>query len=120
MNIEEITHSFLTLVGSGNVQQGFDRFTAAEFIHHNQYFEGSREALIKAMEEDHQKNPNESLKIKYSYVDGSTVILHSHVVKQEMEIAVVHIFRFQEDKIVELWDLGQVMEQNSPNEQGLF
>jgi predicted SnoaL-like aldol condensation-catalyzing enzyme len=48
------------------------------------------------------------------------VITHSLVVKQNMEIAVVHIFRFSGDKIVELWDLGQPIEKNSPNENGLF
>ncbi|MFZ1808888.1 MAG: hypothetical protein WAU36_16775 [Cyclobacteriaceae bacterium] len=45
---------------------------------------------------------------------------HSHVVKDDMEIAVVHIFRFDNVKIIELWDLGQVLDKNSPNENGVF
>tara|TARA_R110000796_G_scaffold88850_3_gene191833 strand:+ start:43799 stop:43912 length:114 start_codon:yes stop_codon:yes gene_type:complete len=37
-----------------------------------------------------------------------------------MEIAVVHIFRFKKERIIELWDLGQVISKDSPNENGLF
>lgn len=53
-------------------------------------------------------------------MDGLTVITHSLVAKQQMNIAVVHIFRFENSKIVELWDLGQVIEMNSPNCNGMF
>jgi predicted SnoaL-like aldol condensation-catalyzing enzyme len=35
-------------------------------------------------------------------------------------IAVVHIFRFQGNNIAELWDIGQAMPENSPNENGMF
>jgi hypothetical protein len=34
-------------------------------------------------------------------------------------IAVVHIFRFEQDRVAELWDLGQPILKQSPND-GLF
>ncbi len=120
MTKKETAISFLQLAGSGRVEEAFDKFTATDFFHHNQYFQGNREALKKAMEEAHHTSPNKSIEIKYCYADGNTVITHSLVVKQNMEIAVVHIFRFSGDKIVELWDLGQPIEKDSPNENGLF
>ena len=120
MTKKEIAISFLQLAGNGKVKEAFDKFISADFFHHNQYFQGNREALKKAMEDAHQTSPNKSVEIKYCYADGDTVITHSLVVKQNMEIAVVHIFRFSGDKIVELWDLGQPIEKNSPNENGLF
>lgn len=120
MNKKRIAESFLELAGNGKVKEAFDKFISADFIHHNQYFQGSREALQKAMEEAHLTSPNKSIVIKYSYIDQDTVITHSLVVKQDVAIAVVHIFRFSADKIVELWDLGQLIEKDSPNENGLF
>ncbi|XDD49268.1 hypothetical protein AB3N59_12705 [Leptospira sp. WS92.C1] len=39
---------------------------------------------------------------------------------EEPDIAVVHIFRFEEEKIVELWDLGQFIVKDSPNKNGSF
>ena len=120
MTNKEIATSFLKLAGSGEVEEAFHKFTSAQFIHHNQYFKGDRESLKSAMIEVHQLSPNKSLEIMHCYTDGNTVITQSHVIKSNMEIAVVHIFRFEGDKIVELWDLGQVIQKDSPNEHGLF
>ncbi|QSE98041.1 nuclear transport factor 2 family protein [Fulvivirga lutea] len=120
MTRKEIAKSFLMLAGSGQVKEAYSKFIARDFRHHNQYFKGSAEALAKAMEDDYQANPNELVEVKHCYEDGDTIITHSLVVKKTMEIAVVHIFRFENDKIVELWDLGQPIEKDSPNENGLF
>ncbi|WP_235295149.1 nuclear transport factor 2 family protein [Portibacter lacus] len=120
MTHKEIAKLFLELAGSGKVEEAFSKFVASDFIHHNQYFKGDRAALEQAMSDAHEKSPNKAIVIKYCYKDGDTIITHSLVEKEEMNIAVVHIFRFVEDKIVELWDLGQVIEKHSPNENGLF
>jgi predicted SnoaL-like aldol condensation-catalyzing enzyme len=34
--------------------------------------------------------------------------------------ALVHIFRFHGDRVVELWDIGQPVPEDSPNENGMF
>ena len=120
MTTKEIAITFLQHAGTGKVEAAFEQFVAFDFIHHNQYFKGSREALKNAMQEAHHASPNKSIEIKHSYSDGDTVITHSLVIKEAMEIAVVHIFRFQNTKIVELWDLGQAISKDSPNENGLF
>lgn len=120
MDNKDIAKTFLTWAGMGKVQEAYDAFIAEGFIHHNQYFPGNREALKKAMEEAHETSPNKSIDIKYCYEEGNTVITHSLVVKEDMSIAVVHIFQFEGDKVVELWDLGQVIDKDSPNEKGLF
>jgi len=120
MTKKEIAISFLKLAGNGRAQEAFYKFVAPDFIHHNQYFHGNRDALEKAMEYAHHTSPNKSIEIKHSYIDGDTVITHSLVIKQDIEIAVVHIFRFKGEKIIELWDLGQLISKDSPNENGLF
>lgn len=120
MNRKVLAMEFLKLAGTGKVREAYDRFIAPDFIHHNQYFKGDRESLLRAMEEAHKASPNKDIFTRFCYEDGDTVITHSLVAKETMEIAVVHIFRFREDKVVELWDLGQVIDKNSPNENGLF
>lgn len=120
MTKKEIAISFLKLAGTGHVQEAYKKFIDTDFIHHNQYFKGSREALLTAMEEAHQTSPNKSIEIKYCYEDDATVITHSHVIKQDMDIAVVHIFKFKNNKIIEAWDLGQPILKDSPNKHGLF
>jgi predicted SnoaL-like aldol condensation-catalyzing enzyme len=70
-----------------------------------------------------EDQPNKSIQIKRMYEDGDTVITHSRVSRQDPQapdIAVVHIFRFEHDRIAELWDLGQPISKDSPNENGMF
>jgi len=115
--------SFLKMAGSGDVRAAYDKFVAANFIHHNQYFKGDRQSLMLAMEEASTTSPNKSIDIKHIYEDGDTVITHSLVTRQDptaSNVAVVHIFRFANDRIVELWDLGQQIAKDSPNENGMF
>lgn len=75
------------------------------------------------MEEAHQASPNKAIEVKQIIEEGNTVVTHSLVVRSDAtqpDIAVVHIFRFEGIKVVELWDLGMLTIKDSPNENGLF
>ena len=123
MTNKESATSFLKMAGSGNVRAAYDEFVAPDFIHHNQYFKGDRQSLLLAMEEASKTHPNKDIDIKHIYQDGNIVITHSLVMRQDPQasrIAVVHIFKFRDGRIVELWDLGQEIAKDSPNENGLF
>jgi predicted SnoaL-like aldol condensation-catalyzing enzyme len=120
---KEAAMSFLKMAGMGQVEEAYVRYVAPSFTHHNQYFKGDRQSLLKAMQEASKTSPNKSIEIKRVYEDGDTVVTHSRVTRQDAEapdIAVVHIFRFEKDRIVELWDLGQPISKDSPNENGMF
>jgi predicted SnoaL-like aldol condensation-catalyzing enzyme len=120
---KERATSFLRMAGMGKVQDAYDQYVAPSFIHHNQYFKGDRQSLLDAMQQASEASPNKSIDIKHVYEDGNTVITHSLVTRQDAgapAIAVVHIFRFEQDRIAELWDLGQPVAKDSPNENGMF
>lgn len=119
----EAAKSFLKMAAQGKVQEAYEQYIAQSFLHHNQYFKGDRESLLRAMQEASKSDPNKCIEIKRVYEDGDTVITHSLVTRQDAHapsIAVVHIFRFENDRIVELWDLGQPISKDSPNENGMF
>jgi len=123
MTNKERSVSFLKMAGSGDVQNAYDKFVALSFVHHNQYFKGDRQSLLNAMKDASVKSPNKSIDVKHVYEDGNTVVTHSLVTRQNPEepgIVVVHIFRFESDQIVELWDVGQVISKDSPNENGML
>lgn len=120
MDQKQIAINFLKSASSGRVKEAYSQYVAEDFIHHNACFKGTREALLTAMEEAHQNDPNKSFEVKQCFEDGNSVITHSLVIKANMEIAVVHIFRFENEKIAELWDLGMVLDPNSPNANGPF
>ena len=122
-NHKEAAKSFLQMAGSGKVQEAYDRYVAPSFIHHNQHFRGDRQSLLTAMQDASKSTPNKAVEIKRVVEDGDTVITHSRVSRQDPQspdIAVVHIFRFEDDRIAELWDVGQPIPKDSPNENGMF
>jgi predicted SnoaL-like aldol condensation-catalyzing enzyme len=119
---KEAAKSFLKMAGTGKVQEAYDQYVASSFIHHNQYFKGDRQSLLTAMQEASRTAPNKSIDVKHVYEDGDIVITHSLVSRQDPEapdIVVVHIFRFAQDRIVELWDVGQPVSKDSPNAHGM-
>ena len=114
--------TFLKLAASGKVQEAYYRFVGLEFKHHNPFFEGSAAALSAAMEENANQNPDKTLEVKRAIAEGDFVAVHAHV-KHKLNdpgAAVIHIFRFENGRIVELWDLGQPVPESSPNQYGMF
>ena len=74
------------------------------------------------MKANAKQSPDKVMVVKRVIADGDFVVTHSHV-KQNPDAlgaVVVHIFRFENGKIVELWDLGQPVPENSSNENGMF
>ena len=114
--------SFLQLVASGKVREAYQRYIGPDFIHHNPYFPGDANSLMLAMEENAAKNPNKLLEVKSVIEDKERVVVFSHVKQNPSDLggAVVHIFRFENDQVVELWDVGQAIPENSPNIYGMF
>jgi predicted SnoaL-like aldol condensation-catalyzing enzyme len=74
------------------------------------------------MEENARQNPSKVLEVKRAIAEGELVAVHSHVRQKpgDLGAAVVHIFRFEQGRIVELWDLGQPVPEKSPNQYGMF
>ena len=105
---KEIAREFLQLSSPGQSRQTFNMYVADGFKHHNAYFKGDATTLMTATEENARKTPGKTFTIKRILEDESFVAIHSHV-KQSPDdtgAAVVHIFRFENGKIAELWDFG--------------
>ncbi|WP_335871630.1 nuclear transport factor 2 family protein [Bacillus sp. 2205SS5-2] len=114
--------SFLQLVVSRKVREAFLSHISPDFCHHNPYFQGDADSIMLAMEEDGAKNPDKIFEVKRVLEERETVVVYSHVKQnpKDLGVAVVHIFRFQDDLIVEMWDVGQPIPEASPNENGMF
>lgn len=119
---KEAAIMFLRLASSGNVREAYEKYVDPSFRHHNPFFKGDAESLIKGMEENAAKFPDKVFKVLRALEQGEFVAVHSRVDLKPNEggIALVHIFRFKGDRIVELWDVAQPAPKDSPNERGMF
>jgi predicted SnoaL-like aldol condensation-catalyzing enzyme len=113
--------AFLNEAASGKLDDAYRRVSAA-FRHHNAYFKGDAESLKAGMADAHKQFPNTKIEVQRAITEGDLVAVHSRVqhAPDRPAIAVVHIFRFEGDKIAELWDVGMEVPKDSPNENGVF
>ena len=122
MNNKERAISFLRLASSANVGEAYEKYVHADFRHHNPYFPGNRAALLAGMEESAVKFPKKEFEAVRALQDGDLVAVHGRVrlTPGSPWIAVIHIFRFQDNQIIEEWEAGQEVPQDSSNENGVF
>jgi predicted SnoaL-like aldol condensation-catalyzing enzyme len=121
LNKKEAATSFLQLASSGQVRQAYEQFIHPRFRHHNAYFKGDRESLLRAMEENVQQFPQKTYETLRVLEDGDLVAVHGKVIlSPEAQWSVIHIFRFEGDKIIESWEASQEVIKDSPNENGIF
>ncbi len=78
--------------------------------------------LSAGMEENARQYPDKVLEVKHAVAEGDLVITHSHVRLKpgDLGVVVVHVFRFENDRIAELWDIGQAVPGESANQYGMF
>lgn len=121
-SLKDAAVEFLTLAATGKVREAYDRHAGPGFRHHNPYFRGDAESLRAAMEENAAQNPDKTLEVQMALQDGDRVAVFSRVRQRpgDRGAAVVHLFRFEGDRIAELWDVGQVVPEESFNENGMF
>mgnify|MGYP001559091538 CR=1 FL=1 len=112
----------MKLVVAGKIDEAYRKYVDIHGKHHNPFFPAGFPALQKAMIENHVQFPSKQLTVKNVLSDGGLVAVHSHIVLRPGEdgIIVVHLFRFKNEKIVEMWDCGQPVPANSPNKDGAF
>lgn len=117
---KEAALDFLRKIIAGEIREAYRKYTAPGFRHHNAYFKGDSESLIKGMEDNHVHFPEKILTVKQAIGEGAMVAVHSllRFTPDHVGISVVHLFRFEGDKIVEFWDVAQILPDDSPNENG--
>lgn len=120
--LKESAIHFLELSASGQSGEGFRLYAAENFKHHNAFFRGDAETLMLAMEENAKQQPDKIFEVQRALEDGELVAVHSKVIMDTLPrgLAVMHIFRFKNGLIEELWDFGQPVPENMVNENGMF
>ena len=113
---------FLQMVVAGKIEEAYQKYVDMEGKHHNPFFPAGFPALKKAMLEDQAQFPNKQITVKQVLGDGDLVAVHSHIqmAHDQKDFTTVHIFRFEGEKVVELWDIGQAAPADSPNQDGMF
>src|SRR6266478_4984528 len=68
------------------------------------------------------KFPNNRSEIKHIFADGDYVIVHDHAVREPgtRGLAIVNIYKLENGKVVEHWDVIQPIPEKAANNNGMF
>jgi predicted SnoaL-like aldol condensation-catalyzing enzyme len=113
---------FMQLIVANRIAEAYRRHVATGFRHHNPYFRSDADSLRQGMEENAKSNPAKKMEILRTIEQGPLVAVHSRIRQNATDpgAATVHIFRFEQGRIAELWDVGQAAPPDAVNELGMW
>jgi len=99
-----------------------DRFIADDYIQHNQSVRSGRQPLKDFLDMIRQRSPEAVHDVKRAFVDGDHVTVHYHVRlwPGDPGWAVIDIFRIEDGKVKEHWDVMQDVVEGGPNPNSPF
>ena len=102
--------------------EAFDKYVGPYYRQHNPTAPDGKEATLKSFAEWIPAHPGLRYDFKHVFSDGDRVIVHSHVTTgaEDRGLAVVDIFRLEQGKVVEHWDVVQPVPEKSANDNTMF
>ena len=128
---KETAVNFLSLIAAGRPKDGLVFFTP-DCITHNPYTAGGMDALTDAMIAVQKQgsagivkgsSADFKLSIRRVLAEGDFVAVHTTLSGSNPAsggLRQIHLFRFKGDKIVEYWDITQLIPEAAPNAAAAF
>ncbi|CAN0645125.1 nuclear transport factor 2 family protein [Burkholderia cepacia] len=97
-------------------------YVGDRYVQHNPNAADVRDGFRQFVAFLRDKYPRSHSEIKRSFVDGDYVILHVHAVREPgtRGSAIMDIFRLENGKIVEHWDVNQPVPEQAANGNTMF
>ena len=122
-NNKNIVRSWIELaINQRKPEEAVAKYIGPYYRQHNPTASDGSQPFIDFIHNFTQTFPSTQLDVKRMVAEGDMVMVHSHLIRQtgDRGMAVVDIFRLENGKIVEHWDVLQEIPEHPANNNTMF
>jgi predicted SnoaL-like aldol condensation-catalyzing enzyme len=120
-NLKAVLDFYEVVINSQQYERAGE-FLDDDYIQHKPEVETGAKGVLDFVRFTYSQAPNHKARIIRSFVDGDYVILHVHIINavEAPNIAVMDIFRVENGKLMEHWDVASPVPDRAKNINGVF